>query len=72
MLLGRVDVSPDENFVIFTRLKLLVDEPLVVEAVAQDEGVWYRPLQELGRDVRQIRFIGNLENQIFEKMLFII
>jgi hypothetical protein len=39
MLLRSVNVSPDEYFVIFARLKLLVNETLVVQAVAQDKGV---------------------------------
>ena len=44
MLLRGVDVGPDEDLVELARLQLLVDEALVVEAVAQHEGVGDGPL----------------------------
>jgi hypothetical protein len=34
----------DRHLVVLARLQLLVDESLVVEAVAEDEGVRDRPL----------------------------
>jgi hypothetical protein len=60
VLLRRVDVRPHKDLVVFVRLQLLVDEALIVETVAQHEGVWDRPLQELGGDVRQVGLIVNL------------
>jgi hypothetical protein len=54
MLLRGIHVGPDKDLVVLARLELLVDEPFVVETVAQDEGVGDGPLQELGCDVGQV------------------
>jgi hypothetical protein len=61
MLLRGIHVGPDKDLVVLARLELLVDEPFVVETVAQDEGVGNGPLQELGCDVGQVRLFRNLE-----------
>ncbi len=64
MLLRCIDVGSDKYLIIFVRLQLLVDEALVVEAVAQHEGVGDRSLQELGGDVGQVGFVGKLKGNI--------
>jgi len=61
VLLGSVNVGPDEDLVELARLKFLINEPFVILAVTQDEGVGYGPLQELGGDVGQVSLFSNLK-----------
>ena len=58
VFLWDVHVSPDENLVVDARLQLVVDEALVVLAVAQHKRVGDGPLKEFSRNVWQMIDLG--------------